>query len=273
MPQSMSRRTALATAGAVGLALTGCSGSPDEKTTSSPTGLAEQLTSPFYIAHRGGAARYPEHSMRAYDADAKAGFPIEMDVQLLRDGTPVIIHDDTVDRTMTGHGKVKSFNLKQWRNMRIKPIKPGGEPAKPLVLSEVLDKFGGKNLLVPEVKSKDARDPLLKAIVDRGLQRDVIVQSFYYEAAVAAAAKNMPAMWLISSTQSAKRLSAAASDGIDYLGYKSSLLHDVVKNALKADLKPVAWTVDTVSAARKQFKAGAVGIFTNDPWKLTHAEQ
>lgn len=271
----VNRRAALFT-GLVGagVILAGCSGSSsgDQSATSSPKrGLADHVKTPFFIAHRGGAARYPEHSMEAYDADAKAGFPIEQDVQLLKDGTPVIIHDDTVDRTMTGHGKVKDLTLKQWEKMRIKPIKSGGKPVKPLLLKEVLDKFGGKHLLVPEIKSEDAKDALIDAIVKRGLQRDVIVQSFFYEAAVAAADKDIPALWLSSDAPSADKFKAAKKDGIVYWGYNDSLPPDVVKRAVHAGLKPVAWTVNTVSDARRQFKAGAVGVFTNNPWKLSKA--
>lgn len=260
--------------GAAGLVLAGCSGSKpaETATTKSPhRGLADELRQPCFIAHRGGAARYPEHSMEAYDADARAGFPIEQDVQLLRDGTPVIIHDDTVDRTMTGHGKVKDLDLKQWKRMRIKPIKPGGKPVKPLLLKQVLDKFGGKHLLVPEIKSQDAKDALIGAVVKRGLQRDVIIQSFFYEAAVAAAGKNIPTLWLSSDAPTNEKFDAAKKAGITYWGYNLDLDAAAVKRAVDAGLKPVAWTVNTVSDARRQFRAGAVGVFTNNPWKLSKA--
>lgn len=150
------------------------------------------------IAHRGGAARYPEHSLRAYKADARGGFLIELDVQLLADGTPVMIHDSTVDRTMTGHGKVKNLTRKQWEKMRIKPVEPGGKPAKPQFYDEVLDKFGGKHVMVPEIKSRDSQHAVIHGIVKRSLTRDVIVQSFFYGAAVAAAGAGIPAMWLTS---------------------------------------------------------------------------
>ncbi|NYI66447.1 glycerophosphodiester phosphodiesterase [Spelaeicoccus albus] len=272
MSEIVTRRVALGAAlTAAGGLLVACSEDRRDVTPTQSTGLADKLQPPFFIAHRGGAARYPEHSMEAYDADAKAGFPIEQDVQLLKDGTPVIIHDSTADRTMTGHGKVKDLTLAQWEKMRIKPIKPGGKPVKPLQLKEVLDKFGGKHLLVPEIKSKDAKNALIESIVKRDLQRDVIVQSFYYEAAVAAAAKDIPTLWLSSDAPSDDKFKAAKSDGITYWGYDESLPPDAVKRAVHAGLKPVAWTVNTVGDARRQFKAGAVGVFTNNPWKLSKA--
>ena len=63
---------------------------------------ASLLTLP--IAHRGyfdPAARIPENSLSACEAAAQAGYGIELDVQLSRDGQAVVLHDDTLDRKST----------------------------------------------------------------------------------------------------------------------------------------------------------------------------
>jgi glycerophosphoryl diester phosphodiesterase len=268
-------------ASAAGL-LGACSPSKNKRATTHPTvsasqkvsshnGLVDKLSAPFFIAHRGGAARYPEHSLRAYKADARAGFLIELDVQLLADGTAVVIHDPTVDRTMTGHGKVKDLTPRQWEKMRIKPVEPGGKPARPQFYDDILDKFGGKHVIVPEIKSHDAQHAVIYGVVKRKQTRDVIVQSFFYNAAVAAADAGIPAMWLTSKSDTSKRFSKAAEAGITYIGYESSLPRDYVRKIVNSGMKPVAWTVDSIGGARKQFDAGAVGLFSNNPWKLTKA--
>ena len=64
------------------------------------------------FAHRGYSGKYPENTMLAFRKAAEAGADgIELDVQLTRDGEPVIIHDELVDRTTDGTGRVKDFTL------------------------------------------------------------------------------------------------------------------------------------------------------------------
>lgn len=61
---------------------------------------------PRIIAHRGGGATAPENTLAALRAGARHGFRmVEFDVKLSHDGVPILLHDDTVDRTSNGHGK------------------------------------------------------------------------------------------------------------------------------------------------------------------------
>ncbi len=64
------------------------------------------------IAHRGFSSDAPENTYDAFDLAIEHGFNnIETDVQLTSDGTPVLIHDDTLDRTTTGSGPVAKATL------------------------------------------------------------------------------------------------------------------------------------------------------------------
>ncbi|MBQ9083995.1 MAG: hypothetical protein IJY28_10975 [Clostridia bacterium] len=66
----------------------------------------------YVAAHRGWRARYPENTMAAFRAALELGTDqIETDVRVTRDGALVLIHDDTVDRTTNGHGKVCELTL------------------------------------------------------------------------------------------------------------------------------------------------------------------
>lgn len=75
------------------------------------------------IAHRGYSGKFDENTMIAfrkaieYKADG-----IETDVQLSKDGIPVIIHDETLDRTTDGHGFVKDYTLKELKAFRTKSV-------------------------------------------------------------------------------------------------------------------------------------------------------
>lgn len=66
---------------------------------------------PMVVAHRGDALRAPENTFPAFDRALTVGADvIELDVQLCSDGTPVVIHDDRVDRTTSGGGRVRSHS-------------------------------------------------------------------------------------------------------------------------------------------------------------------
>ena len=61
-------------------------------------------------AHRGYSGRYPENTMLAFQKAAETGCDgMELDVQLTKDGTVVVIHDEAVDRTTDGTGLVKDY--------------------------------------------------------------------------------------------------------------------------------------------------------------------
>ena len=66
------------------------------------------------IAHRGGRAEAPEHTMYAYEAALEKGVTaLEVDVYMSSDGVLVVHHDSTVDRVTDGSGAVGSMTLAQ----------------------------------------------------------------------------------------------------------------------------------------------------------------
>lgn len=66
-----------------------------------------RLSLPCWIAHRGGGSLAPENTLAGIRLAAQLGFrAVEFDVMLNGDGTPVLIHDETLERTTSGHGLV-----------------------------------------------------------------------------------------------------------------------------------------------------------------------
>lgn len=64
---------------------------------------------PLSVAHRGHSTAYPENTLEAYRKAIELGVEmIECDVNITRDGTLVMIHDATLDRTTTGTGRVSA---------------------------------------------------------------------------------------------------------------------------------------------------------------------
>lgn len=67
---------------------------------------------PLALAHRGHSIAFPENTMAAFRAAVDAGVDaIESDVHLTADGQLVMLHDETLDRTTSGHGPVAAHTL------------------------------------------------------------------------------------------------------------------------------------------------------------------
>ncbi len=70
----------------------------------------------FVAAHRGWRSRYPENTMEAFRAALELGVDqIETDIRITKDGELVLIHDDTVNRTTNGNGKVCEMTFAELR--------------------------------------------------------------------------------------------------------------------------------------------------------------
>lgn len=128
--------------------------------------VAERLglrgSRPWVVAHRGEALRAPENTIAALELAVQAGADaVELDVQVSRDGVPVVIHDQRLDRTTTGSGPVRE---RYWSELRELDAgswfapRYGGEriPALEEVLAWAADR--GTSLLV-ELKTHPALDP------------------------------------------------------------------------------------------------------------------
>lgn len=69
---------------------------------------------PRLIAHRGGGALAPENTLAGIREAARRGFrAVEFDVMLCADGVPVLLHDQTLERTTDGHGRVCDLSFAQ----------------------------------------------------------------------------------------------------------------------------------------------------------------
>lgn len=89
-----------------------------------PAGAAGCVTIPA-VAHRGGNERYVENTADAFrDATNRGGARWETDVHFTSDDVPVIMHDDTVDRTTDGTGPVSSFTYAQLVALRTADDQP-----------------------------------------------------------------------------------------------------------------------------------------------------
>jgi glycerophosphoryl diester phosphodiesterase len=75
----------------------------------------------FVAAHRGDWRNAPENSLPAIENAIKMGVDIvELDVQRTKDGHFILMHDETLDRTTTGKGKIPDWALDSIQTLRLK---------------------------------------------------------------------------------------------------------------------------------------------------------
>lgn len=76
------------------------------------------------IAHRGASGYEAENTLKAFRKAISLGADmVELDIHLTKDGEAVVIHDDTLDRTTSGKGKVSEKTLAEIKKLRIKDQK------------------------------------------------------------------------------------------------------------------------------------------------------
>ncbi|XP_065837352.1 glycerophosphodiester phosphodiesterase 1-like [Oscarella lobularis] len=70
------------------------------------------------IAHRGENVDAPENTLAAFRLARKNGaVAVEIDVSFTKDGHAVLMHDDTVDRTTDGHGRLDELTLDELKTL------------------------------------------------------------------------------------------------------------------------------------------------------------
>ncbi|MDY6765132.1 MAG: glycerophosphodiester phosphodiesterase family protein, partial [Halobacteria archaeon] len=94
------------------------------------------------VGHRGAAGLSPENTLPSFKTAVALGVDaVECDVRESSDGHPVVIHDETVDRTTNGSGSVSEHTLSE-----LKELNADGESIP--TLGEVLDVLVGSEVNV-----------------------------------------------------------------------------------------------------------------------------
>lgn len=235
------------------------------------------MNMPLIIAHRGASAFAPENTMAAFRLAKELGADgIELDVMLSADGKLVVIHDQSVERTSNGQGKVNEMSWNELSALDAGSkfdIRFNGEPIPQL--EQVFEELGGHFLINVELKNyATPRDQLTEKVIDlirkMGLNESVVLSSFN--------ARNLLQAENLETRIRRGLLTLPGLPGIPYrsrLGkrYHYDALHPYHKdvnvkmvNRLHTEGKKVnVWTVDKPADLLRMKMLGVDMVICNDP--------
>ncbi|MEM2217048.1 MAG: glycerophosphodiester phosphodiesterase family protein, partial [Thermofilaceae archaeon] len=188
---------------------------------------------------------------------------VEVDVRLSRDGVPVVIHDETVDRTTNGSGRVSDMTLKE-----LKRLDAGAGEQIPL-LEEVLEVVKGHAPLFAEIKELEVVKPSLGVVRKKEMLDDVLFISFYSEA-LSVLRELEPAAHLgLIYAKPDNGIVGARKLGCEFvLPFYRLATEKAIALAHRLKLGVVAWTVDELETAVELKKHGVDGVASNYPDRL-----
>ena len=220
---------------------------------------------PVIVAHRGLHNAHPENSLVAFRAAWDAGIDwCECDVWRPAAGEAVVLHDETLDRTTTGRGPVRSLQLDDSRQALRLKMPDGRVTEEPLPsLPDLLSAMKDDARLLVEIKPPNARS-LVHAAID-GVGTDGAVQSFDLSNVEYALSHSdpCPVLWLIDQASQFDEVPRLRCNGI---GADFNLLNAETVAFLRRMKKRVAaWTVNQEDDIVRMLALGIDVIITDEP--------
>lgn len=221
------------------------------------------------LAHRGASGYAPENTFAAFDrALHMQADGIETDVRVTADRALVLVHDERVDRTTNGHGRVADLSLAQ-----IKALDAGSWFGPEFVgqqvptLAEFLDAYGSRTLLCLEIKAPEAADATLAQVRERGLLTSVQFTSFHFEVTVAIRAQSPEAIvGFLTRRFDPAEIARVVDAGLNQIcPHASTTTPELVQEAHRQGLVVRAWGVGDRAAMRQAIGAGVDGMTINWP--------
>jgi len=232
---------------------------------------------PPVIGHRGLASAAPENTLAGFREAKRRGLEwVELDVQLTSDGQPVVFHDDELDRTTDGHGRLADT---PWDVVRhLDAASWFGWPAEPVPhLAEALEVISGLGLGVNiEIKADEtAGAATAAAALDLAVGlwsgRAPPLLSSFAESALAEAARRAPD-WprgLLLGGVWGQGPGRARALGCAGLHADHRLLTAArVSAARELGLAVLAYTVNRIDRARRLWGWGVEAVFSDRTFKF-----
>ncbi|MFM7734822.1 MAG: glycerophosphodiester phosphodiesterase [Alphaproteobacteria bacterium] len=243
---------------------------------------------PRLFAHRGGSALAPENTLVAFENGLRLGADrLELDVHATSDGTVVVLHDPTLDRTTDGSGEVRRTSLAELLRLDAghRFVDVAGEPSfrgrgvRVPTFAEVLRAFPDTPLNV-EIKQHDPE--IVGAVLDemdRAGARDRVLLAAEAPAIMARIRELAPDVATSSSVadvldfferMETGRLAGHRPPGValqippSWEG-RELVTVDSVRAAHEIGLEVHVWTIDEAAEIERLLRIGVDGIVTDRP--------
>ncbi|WP_039067809.1 glycerophosphodiester phosphodiesterase [Staphylococcus shinii] len=245
------------------------------------------------IAHRGASGYAPEHTFYSYDKSHNAigASYIEIDLQMTKDGHLVAMHDETVDRTTNGTGRVDQYTLEELKQLdagsKFNEQNPqyansNYEGAQIPTLDEILERYGTDANYYIETKSPDVYPGMEEKLLDtlnkhqllneQSLKKGhVMVQSFSQESLLKMKNlnSNVPLIRLLDKGE----LPNMTQQDFNYIKQYAigvgpeytDLTKENVTNLKNTGFLVHPFTVNEVADMERLNEYGVDGLFTNYP--------
>jgi glycerophosphoryl diester phosphodiesterase len=244
------------------------------------------------MAHRGGRRLGPESTLYTFRQAVALGVDVlEMDLRLTRDNRLVVFHDETLERTTNGTGRIADLRLAdvkvldagaRWSpdNGKNHPLR--GRSLRVPTLEEVFKTFPHTRM---NLEIKDARRPAVESLCDlvqrHGMAEHIMVACF--DAGVLKQFRELcPAVATSAGFHEAAMFFSLQSLGLQSLYSPSALALQVpekygeltvvdrrfIEAAHARHMSVHVWTVNEADDMRRLIDMGVDGIMTDDPLRL-----
>ena len=200
------------------------------------------------FAHRGASGYAPENTLEAFRLAMEQGADgIELDVHLTKDGEVVVIHDETLDRTSDGQGKVRDYTL---------------EELKKFSFHNHIEKY--KGVQIPTLKEEKT----MEIVKNKKMEGRVIYSSFNHYSIQKILEQDIHAetAYLFSDVtlNMEKYAKETGVKGLHPAVYHLKMA-DFLETYLNSGLKVRVWTVNKKEDMKMFMDAGVDAVITNYP--------
>ena len=226
-------------------------------------------------AHRGARREAPENTLPAFElAIAQGADGVEFDVQLTADGTVVVIHDETVERTTDGTGPVVGFGLSELRGLSASAGFESYVGVQIPTLADTLALLAPSGLMLNiELKNSEEDYPgleekVLAAVAAHGIADRVVLSTFNHYSLKKLQELGAPSqlgMLYTDPLYKPWRYAAKLGVGAIHPPARFVLSHGWVRKAHEAGLAVRPWVVNSERQLGRMFRWGVEAVFTDVP--------
>lgn len=235
---------------------------------------------PLIEAHRGDSANAPENTLAAFAHALALAVPsIELDVHPARDGTLMVIHDDTVDRTSDGSGRVCDMTVAELLRLDV------GAKFGPAFIGERMPQLGEVLRRVAQTPARlnveiklspagmDVPQAVVRLLRQFGKQREYIVSSFDLSCLLQVRALD-PAIPLALIGNGPEILTCAWQHGLPWINCNHGTVDKkLIGHAHRLGIRVGIWTVDDPETLRFWRRVGVDKICTNRPAQMLRQQR